>query len=148
MKAREVMTAKPEVVTRSDSIRKAAEIMRERDVGLVPIVDDRTSMKVKGVITDRDLAIRHVAAGHTHECVVDEHMTGRPLETVDANADLTEVLAVMKRAQLRRIPVVEGEGRIVGVIAQTDIALKDAPQQPEQLAEIIAQISTPRGPQR
>ena len=61
MKAHEIMTSKPEVVTPQDSIARAAQIMRDRDVGLVPVVRDASSMMLEGVITDRDLAVRHVA---------------------------------------------------------------------------------------
>ena len=148
MKARDIMTPQPEVVTASDSIQRAAEIMREFDVGFVPIVDDRTSMALQGVITDRDIAIRHVAAGHAQPCKVHDHMTGGPIETVDVNSDLKQVLAIMKRAQLRRIPVVEGNGRIVGVIAQADVAVKDTSRNAQEVADMVEKISEPATPQR
>ena len=117
MKARDLMTRDPEVVTPSDLVQKAAEIMRDFDVGFVPIVDDRESMRVRGVITDRDIAIRHVAAGHTRHCTVSQHMTANGMETVDANATSDQVLSAMNQARVHRIAVTVA-GRLVGVIAQ------------------------------
>ena len=125
MTARDIMSPHPEAVTPSDLIRRAAEIMRDLDVGFVPIVNDRQSMKLQGVITDRDIAVRHVAAGHPRECKVHEHMTSDRIETVGPDASLTQVRDVMTRAQVRRVPVVEGDGRIVGVIAQADIVARE-----------------------
>lgn len=148
MNAREIMTPHPEAVTPSDSVQRAAEIMHDLDVGFVPIVNDRTSMQLKGVITDRDITVRHVAAGHPRECTVREHMTAERIATVAPDASLDEVLDAMKRAQVRRIPVVERDGRLVGVIAQADIAVKEAPSHPEHVAETVEKISEPAKPQR
>ena len=147
MKARELMTASPEAVTPSDLVQKAAEIMRDRDVGFVPIVDDRKSMKLAGVITDRDITVRHVAAGHPRECKVNEHMTNAGIETVGPEAELEQVLEIMQRAQVRRVPVVEADGRLVGVIAQADIAV-DGGGTAEEVAETVERISEPARPTR
>jgi CBS domain-containing protein len=147
MKAREIMTATPDAVTPSDLIQKAAEIMRDHDVGFVPIVDDRKSMKLAGVITDRDITVRHVAAGHPRECKVNEHMTNAGIETVGPDADVSQVLEVMQRAQVRRVPVVEGDGRLVGVIAQADIAV-DSNRSAEDIAGTVERISEPARPAR
>ncbi len=148
MKASEIMTPHPEAVTPSDLVQRAAEIMRDLDVGFVPIVKDKQSMQLQGVITDRDITVRHVAAGHPRECKVHEHMTRDQLETVGPEATFEEVVEVMKRAQVRRVPVVEGDGRIIGVIAQADIATKEAPTHPEEVAETVEKISEPAHPQR
>lgn len=148
MKARDIMTPHPEAVIPSDLIQRAAEIMRDLDVGFVPIVGDRRTMQLRGVITDRDITIRHVAAGHPRECKVHEHMTAEPIEAVGPEASLAEVLSVMKRAQIRRVPVVENDGRIIGVIAQADIALKEGQAHPLEVAEAVEKISAPGHPQR
>lgn len=144
MTARDVMTSHPEVVTPSDLLQRAAEIMRDLDVGFVPIVNNRQAMKLQGVITDRDITIRHVAAGHPRECKVHEHMTATHIETVGPDMDLDEVLDVMQRAQVRRVPVVEGDNRIIGVIAQADIAMKETSEHPERVAQTVEKISEPR----
>lgn len=148
MKTREVMTPQPDVVTPSDLLQRAAEIMRDRDIGFVPIVDDRKTMKLRGVITDRDITVRHVAAGHPRECKVNEHMTAEHIETVEPEADLNQVLEIMKRAQVRRVPVVQSDGRLVGVVAQADIAIEEAPDHPRRVAETVEHISQPVNPRR
>jgi CBS domain-containing protein len=147
MKAREVMTPSPDAVIPSDLIQRAAEIMRDRAVGFVPIVEDRKSMRLAGVITDRDITVRHVAAGHPRECKVNEHMTGVGIETVGPEAEVGQVLDVMQRAQVRRVPVVEPDGRLVGVIAQADIAV-DADRTAKDVAQTVERISEPAEPRR
>lgn len=144
MKAREIMTANPDVVTPTDPITRAAEIMRDREVGFVPVVENRSTMQLKGVITDRDIAVRHVAAGCTHECEVEQHMTSNTMATVAPDDDTNTVHDVMKRDQIRRVPVTE-DGRIVGVIAQADVAVKE--KQARMVGEIVEKISKPARPQ-
>ena len=147
MKARELMTSQPEVVVPTDALERAAEIMRDADVGFVPVVDDRGTMKLQGVITDRDIAIRHVAAGHERSCQVKEHMTSGSLQAVKADDPVERVLEVMQRAQVRRVPVVEADGRLVGVIAQADVAV-DSQRGSQQVAATVEKISEPARPKR
>src|SRR5690606_22527349 len=101
MKARDLMTSNPEFVTPDDSIDRAAQIMRDVDVGIVPVVDNASDRRLQGVITDRDIAIRHVAEGHHEQCRVADHMT-RELDTVNPDADGHEVLRLMEREKIRR----------------------------------------------
>ena len=123
MKAREIMTSNPQVVTREDSVADAARIMRSADTGFVPVVDDRNSMRLSGVITDRDIAIRHVADNHANECTVGDHMSA-DVRTVKPDDNVKDVMEVMKSQQVRRVPVVE-DNRLVGIVAQADIATHD-----------------------
>ncbi len=121
MKARELMTSNPECITGEDTIQRAAQIMRDSDIGAVPVVESRESMRLVGVITDRDITIRHVAEGHSNNAMhVREHMSA-DVRSVGPDADENEVLQTMKDAKVRRVPVVDGD-RIVGMIAQADIA--------------------------
>jgi len=120
MKARDIMTSNPQCVTREDSLAEAARIMRTSDTGFVPVVDDRTSMRLRGVITDRDIAIRHVADNHPNECTVGDHMSAG-VRAARPEDDVDDVMEIMKSEQVRRVPVVEND-RLVGVIAQADIA--------------------------
>jgi CBS domain-containing protein len=143
MKARDIMTANPEVVTPEEPVSHAAEIMRDRNVGAVPIVENRSSMRLQGLITDRDIAVRHVAEGHQRDCTVREHMTNAPLDTVEPDADVSKALEQMKRDQFRRIPVTDREGRLLGIIAQADIALEKGKDQPDTVAEVVRRISEP-----
>lgn len=144
MKAREIMTPHPDVVTPKEPITRAAEIMRDREVGFVPVVGDRTSMRLTGVITDRDITVRHVAAGCTPECEVERHMTSDSMATVGPDDDISAVHDVMMRDQIRRVPVTEG-GRLVGVIAQADVAVKE--NRPREVGEVVERISKPARPQ-
>jgi CBS domain-containing protein len=143
MKARDLMTAQPFVVTPDEPVSHAAEIMRDRDVGLVPVVDDRRRMSLRGVITDRDIAIRCVAEKHGHDCRVMDHMTVEPLDTVWPDADVHEVMEVMKDDRVRRVLVTEGD-RLVGVIAQADLARLEGPIEPVEVEKVLERISEPR----
>ena len=140
MKARNLMTEHAQAVLPSDPVSHAAALMRDSDVGFIPVVDDRESRRLVGVITDRDIAIRHVANAHGEDCRVDQHMTASDLVTVPADADINAVQEVMREHQVRRVPVTDGEGRILGVIAQADVATKgDRDRETGQLVEDISQ---------
>ena len=142
MKAREIMTANPEVVTPQDSISRAAEIMRDRDVGLVPVVDDTSSMALKGVISDRDLAVRHIAERHSNDCSVGAHMSRENIQAVVESDDVATVIATMERAEIRRVPVTDKDGRLLGIIAQADIATCDEIPK-AQVGEVVRMVSEP-----
>ena len=142
MKAREIMTSSPEVVTPQDPISRAAQIMRDRDVGLVPVVKDMESMSLMGVITDRDLAVRHVAHQHKDDCTVASHMSKDDIQAVVDSDDLTSVIATMERREVRRVPVTDKEGKLLGIIAQADIATCDEIPK-AQVAEVVRMVSEP-----
>ena len=139
MKAREVMTSNPECVTRDATLAQAAKIMRDVDSGFVPVVDDRNSMRVSGVITDRDIAIRHVADDHQNTCRVADHMSAS-VRSVRPDDDVKDVMDVMKREQIRRVVVVEDD-RLVGVIAQADLATRDVGDR--KVGDTVEKISEP-----
>src|SRR5262245_64388 len=122
MKAREIMTPRPEVVTPQDPISSAAEIMRDADVGLVPVARDTGSMQLDGVITDPDVAVRHVAERHTNDCSVASHMSRERIHAVNESDDVSTVLSTMERGEVRRVPVTDKNGKLLGIIAQADIA--------------------------
>lgn len=143
MKARDIMTANPRVVTPTESVTHAAKIMRDLDVGIVPVVDDIGTMHLEGVLTDRDIAVRCVAHGHHGNCRVSDHMTADHLDVVRADADVNEVIRKMEEGLVRRIPVVADGSRLVGIIAQADLAVKLGPKAPQVIEELIEKISTP-----
>ncbi len=148
MKARDLMTQDPEFVTPDDPVTRAAQIMRDIDVGIVPVVDSRESRRLQGVITDRDIAIRHVAEGHSPECRVRDEMTSGRLDTVRPDTDESEIFSLMERDQVRRVPVVDEENRLVGIIAQADLATRLGPKEPEEVGELVEKISEPAHPKR
>ena len=138
MKARDVMTANPRVVTANDSISRAAEIMRDSDVGVVPVVEDSGSMRLAGVVTDRDIAVRVVAQGRDGNVNVREVMSSG-LATVGPDDDLDRVTELMSREQVRRIPVCEDD-RLVGIIAQADVARETSDR---TTGDVVEKISEP-----
>jgi len=114
---------------------EAAQLMREGHIGSLPITADE---QLVGMITDRDIAMRVVAeaADHTNTSVGD--VSSRDLVTVEPDEDLDEALQLMARHQVRRLPVVEN-GRLVGIVAQADIALSEN----EKTAKLVEAISAP-----
>ena len=148
MKARELMTRDPQCVTEQDSVQRAAQLMRELDVGLIPVVDDAESRKLRGVITDRDIAMRHVAEGHdSGECRVGDEMTRDNLYTVTPDDDDDTVMSRMRDGKVRRIPVLEDD-RIVGIIAQADLAIQTPESDAREVERTVERISEPGRPDR
>ena len=121
MKARDLMTPNPECVTQEDTLQRAASIMRDRDVGAVPVVSDSDSRRLVGIVTDRDIAIRSVAEGRNGSSVRDV-MSAGTLATVREDDSVDRVMELMKENKVRRIPVVGQNEEVVGMIAQADLA--------------------------
>lgn len=140
MTCEEIMTPSPTCCGPEHTAVDVAELMLRDDVGLVPVVENDTT-KLIGVITDRDLAIKVVAAGlDPRNTAVSEIMTAdpvccRPTESVEA------VVELMSKRQIRRVPIVDSRGAIVGIVAQADIATRLA--DPKETAEVVQAISEP-----
>ena len=133
---RDVMTPNPECVSEKDSIRDAARIMKDQDTGVVPVVDGR---KIIGLITDRDIVVRGLAEGkNLEDCRVNELMT-KSVRSVREDADVNEVLNLMSKAEIRRVPVVNGSDELVGIVSIGDIA-SDAGQ-PGKVGRAMEDIS-------
>ncbi len=141
MKVKEIMTAGPRAVLPGDTVRRAAEVMRELNIGAVPVVEDLKSTKLRGIITDRDIAVRCTAEGHAPGCLVRQHMTAMPLQTIHPDEDISAVFEEMERAQVRRIPVVSSVGALVGIVAQADLATQVGPTQPAKIEELLEFVS-------
>lgn len=143
MKAIEIMTRCPQVVTPEEPLASAAALMEDLGVGFLPVVEDRETMRLCGVITDRDITVRHVARHHRRDCRVRDHMTRGHIDAVRADDDVHDVIGRMRHDQIRRIPVI-GEGhRLLGVIAQADVALRVGQAEPVEVEEMLAGISRP-----
>lgn len=143
MKARDLMTPRPHFVLPDEPVLRAAELMRDHDIGAVPVVDDPESMILVGVITDRDLAIRHVAAAHHHDCPVSEHMTADHLVTVEPRAGVDDVMKKMRRFKVRRVMVTDGDGVLLGVVAQADLVREEGDEHPRRVEKVLEEISEP-----
>jgi CBS domain-containing protein len=141
--ARDIMTRNPECVTQQDDLARAARIMRDRDVGIVPVVDGDDGMRLAGVVTDRDIAVRHVAEGHGPDCRVEEAMSRDGLVVCRPEDDVDTVMRRMRESQVRRVPVVD-DGRLVGIIAQADLAVDYSDD--SEVGRTVESISEPAHP--
>jgi CBS domain-containing protein len=132
---REVMISKLCSIDTDKPVAYAAKMMRDEDVGIAPIVEGD---RLVGVLTDRDIVVRVVAEGRDPEQVKVTEIASRDLVTLDPQQDLDEALRLMARHQVRRLPVVEEDGRLVGILAQADVAKHgdDA-----RTGEVVEQIS-------
>jgi CBS domain-containing protein len=115
---RDAMTPNPTTVEPSTTVREAAQKMKSEDVGSLPIVEGN---RLVGVVTDRDLAIRVLAEGKDAETTVSE-IASKDVVTVDPQQGLEEAARLMAEHQVRRLPVCEEDGKLVGVVAQADVA--------------------------
>jgi CBS domain-containing protein len=131
----ELMTSNPCSIDTDKSVAYAAKMMRDEDVGLAPIVEGN---RLVGTLTDRDIAIRVVAEGKDPESTKVREIASTDLVTVDPQQGLDEALRLMAQHQVRRLPVVEEDGRLVGVVAQADVA-KSA--RDKQTGQVVGEIS-------
>jgi CBS domain-containing protein len=133
---REAMTASVSSVSPSQSLADAADVMKREDVGSVPVVEEG---RLAGIVTDRDIVTRAVAEQKNPQAVRVEEIASHDLVTVEPDQDLEEALALMARHKIRRLPVLEG-GRLVGMLAQADVALE---AKEKEVGEMVEQISQP-----
>jgi CBS domain-containing protein len=132
---REAMTTDPCTIDADKPVSYAARMMRDEDVGIAPIVEGN---RLVGVLTDRDVAVRVVAEGLDPDRVKVSEVASRDVVTLDPNQDLDEALRLLARHQVRRLPVIEEDGRVVGVVAQADVA-READER--RTGEVVEQIS-------
>lgn len=146
MTCEQVMTKNPKCCTPTDSASRVAKLMKIEDVGVIPVCSGRDSHRLVGIVTDRDLALQVVAeernAGTTK---IQEVMTGDPV-TCRLDEDLENAVRRMESNQIRRIPVVNNNGELVGIIAQADIATRSRDAQ--KTAQVVSEISKPSGGSR
>src|SRR5262249_24590398 len=127
-------------LTPESTAREAAQLMKEINAGVIPVVESAASRKLVGVVTDRDIAIRLVAEGKDADCRVSEVMSSGSLATHGPTDDVDRVMETMSREQVRRIPIVDERGSLVGIVAQADIVRKADDRKAERTVE---QISAP-----
>jgi CBS domain-containing protein len=140
-KVHEVMTDRPRCVTPETPVTEAAQLMETDDIGSLPILDGD---QLAGMVTDRDIVIRAVAKGKDPKGMPVREVASRDLITVHADDDLSDVLRLMASHQVRRLPVVDEDNRLVGIVAQSDIALE---AKEKAVGEMVEDISkSPTGP--
>ena len=134
---KDVMTSNPATVEPDAKLTDAARIMRDEDTGVVPVLEGD---RLVGTVTDRDLVIRALAEGKDARSTTVQEVASTDLVTVDPQQDLDEALRLMAQHQVRRLPVVEEDGRLVGIVSQADVARQadDA-----RTGELVEEISRP-----
>jgi len=140
MTCKDIMTPNPLCCLPSDSVAIAAQIMRRNDVGPVLVVSDHNEHRLLGIVTDRDLALKVIADGRDpHITRVDEVMTLNPVSCSEEESS-DHALRLMAKHQVRRVPVVNSEGRLTGIVAQADVARHE---DEKQVGRVVEQISEP-----
>ena len=143
MKAKDIMTASPCTCSPNDSVQEVARTMRDHDCGAIPITDKG---RLVGIVTDRDLTVRALASGLDGESKVADVITREPA-SVDVDADVSEIERVMSDQQVRRVPIVDADKRVVGIVSQADLAraLFDGRSISEhEIALVMERVSMPR----
>lgn len=136
LSCRDIMTADVTTASPSTSISKAAALMRDGDMGSIPVVE---AGKLVGIVTDRDIVVRALADGRGPEAAVAEAMT-REVFSVRPDDFAFQAIRLMGEKQVRRIPVVEADGTLAGIISLADIALETEDER--DIAEALEDIST------
>lgn len=139
LKCSEIMTKNVRTATRDTSLQDVAVIMRDGDLGSVPIIEDG---KLVGMITDRDIVVRTIADGGDAKTPVSEAMTAKVF-SVRPDDFVFEAIRLMGEKQIRRIPVQTEDGQLAGIIAMADVALETEDQR--EIAETLEEISSGSG---
>ena len=140
MRVQEIMTTNPAHATPDTNLRDVVLMMVANDCGCIPVVDSHESHHVVGVITDRDICVRTVAEGRNPlELAAQDAMT-RNVMTVTPQTHLDDLVKQMEEWKVRRAPVVDERGNLIGMVAQADIALQATPR----VDEMVKEVSEPR----
>jgi CBS domain-containing protein len=142
-KCNEVMTKNPVCCLPNDTVIKAAELMKSENIGSIPVIENEQTQKLVGIVTDRDLALKVVAEGRDPKTTKVEAVMTHNVVTCRADDDLQKALDAMAEHQLRRIAVVDNDNKILGMIAQADVATRV--DQPEKTAAMVKEISQANG---
>lgn len=140
MKVKKAMTSQVKCCTPFDTITDVARMMRINDVGAIPVLKDRESRQLAGIITDRDICCRVTITGKAPDSVrVQKVMTRKPV-TCHPEDSLDNCARLMQKFRVRRLPVIDEKGAVVGIIAQGDIARH---MKASTVGKTVARISTP-----
>lgn len=136
----DVMTRGVRTLAPSDTVVKAAQAMQELDVGSIPVCNGE---HLVGIITDRDIALRGVAQARLHaDTPIDDVMSRQPLWCFE-DQPVDDVLAQMRKSQVRRVPVIDRDNRLVGIVSLGDLAVKADQSQAGQALRAISQPAAP-----
>lgn len=143
MLVKDVMAKDLAFCTPQQGVIEAARLMKTEDVGAIPVVQDEKGKKLIGIITDRDICVGIVAAGKNANEVKIDSLMSRDLVTAKPDDDLERCADLMKRSQVRRIPITDKSGILVGIVAQADLAQES--ESAETVKETVKQVSRPGG---
>ena len=138
-KCNEVMTKNPVCCVPDNMVIKAADLMKSDHVGSIPVIENEQTQKLVGIVTDRDLALKVVAEGLDAKSTKVETIMTRKVVTCSPEDDVQKAVDAMSKHQLRRIPVVDDDNKILGIIAQADVAIHF--DHPKKTAAMIKEIS-------
>jgi CBS domain-containing protein len=138
-KCNEVMTKNAICCLPDDMVAKVAQLMQSENIGSIPVIENEQTQKLVGIVTDRDLVLKIIAKGQDAKSTKVEAVMTRQVVTCHAEDDFQKALDAMAKHQLRRIPIVDNNNKIVGIIAQADVATRV--NQPEKTAEMVKEIS-------
>jgi CBS domain-containing protein len=140
---KQIMTRNPASCIPERTAREAAILMRDYDCGAIPVVENTATNFLVGMVTDRDLAVRGLAAGLGPETALRDLMTYEPVTCLPED-EIEDLRQVMIQQQVRRVPVVDVDGLLVGIVAQADIAREDGAASDREVGRIVEAISEPR----
>jgi len=132
---RDAMSSNPCTIDADKPVVFAAKMMKDENVGIAPVVDGD---QLIGTLTDRDIVVRVVAERGDPQTVTVREVASKEIVTVDPEQDLDEALRLMASHQVRRLPVVEEGGRVIGILAQADVAEKAKAKKTGELVEEIS----------
>jgi len=138
-KCSEVMTKNPVCCQPNDMVAGVAELMKSGNIGSIPVIENEQTKKLVGIVTDRDLALKVVADGLDAKSTKVEVVMTHKVITRRSNNDLQKALDSMAKYQLRRIPIVDKDNRILGIIAQADVATRV--DHPKKTAAMMKEVS-------
>jgi CBS domain-containing protein len=136
-KVSDVMTTRPRAVTSDTPVTQVAELMEAEDVGSIPVLEGE---QLTAIVTDRDIVIRAVAKGKDPRGMPVREVCSTEIITVSPDQDLSDALRIMATNQVRRLPVVDEENRLVGVVSQADVAME---AKEKSVGEMVEEISRP-----
>lgn len=136
-KVRDVMTTRPRCVTLDTPLSQVAELMEAEDIGAIPVLEGE---QLHGMVTDRDIVVRAVAKGKDPRGMPAREVASREIVTVGPDHDLSDAVDLMASHQVRRMPVVDDENRLVGMVSQADVALE---AREKTVGELVGAISKP-----
>ncbi len=136
MRVEEIMTPNPKIATLESTLEEVASMMRDEDVGAIPVMDED---ELAGIITDRDIVVRCIAEGKEPGDTTVEDILSEDLKTVSPDDDVQDAARIMAEVQVRRLPVVDEDGKLVGMVSIGDIAVKHSDE--EVAGEALEDIS-------